>query len=189
MYKQSGEIDKAKTIWARDMGASQNAGIDPRYFKDAARLAHLSLMKILPRLVPYFVAARLHGRIVPQMLMWIEFGLVLLSTILAFCFPESRLSTGFVWWNGILRDWRGGGSISLNLLVGLAALFRAAQQFCRFSRFPQPHLSDEFSHLLLADTLLHGRLTSLRQQCGFILRRFTSSCTPLMLPCIRQPKD
>src|SRR6202030_4831552 len=45
------------------------------------------------------------------------------------------------------------------LVVGLAALIVRAV-LLPILGIPQPHINDEFSHLLLVDTLAHGRLTN-----------------------------
>jgi hypothetical protein len=90
-------------------------------------------------------------------LLWIEFGLVLVALCLAFIVPSlgsdlfSRLERAF-------------GSLARRkklpvLMVGLAAL-AARAAVLPILPVPQLHIDDEFSHLLLADTLMHGRLAN-----------------------------
>src|SRR6202049_781799 len=92
-------------------------------------------------------------RIVPGMLIWIELGFVILSIILAFWLPG--LASG--WFCKAERNFAAiarhrGLSI---LLVGLGALaVRGA--VLPILPIPQAHINDEFSPLLLADTLAHG---------------------------------
>ncbi len=91
------------------------------------------------------------------MLLWIEFGLVLIALCLAFIVPSlgsnlfSKLEKGFA---SLARRKK----LSV-LVIGLAAL-GARAAVLPILPVPQPHIDDEFSHLLLADTLLHGRLAN-----------------------------
>jgi len=91
------------------------------------------------------------------MLIWIELGLVLLSIPLAlfspyfgsswFCIAEHNFAA-------LARHRR----LSI-LVVGLVAL-AARAAVLPVLPIPQPQINDEFSHLLLADTLAHGRLAN-----------------------------
>jgi hypothetical protein len=91
------------------------------------------------------------------MLILIEFGLVVVAIALAFWFP--RLGA-----NPMSKIERAFARIARNrkrsvLLVGLAALCARAAVL-PILPIPQPYINDEFSHLLLADTLVHGRLAN-----------------------------
>ena len=91
------------------------------------------------------------------MLIWIELGLVLLSIPLAFFSPYF----GSAWFCIVERYFLALArhrrlSIAVVGLVALAA--RAA--VLAILPIPQPQINDEFSHLLLADTLAHGRLAN-----------------------------
>jgi hypothetical protein len=88
---------------------------------------------------------------------WIELGLVLISLILAFCVPRlgSKLLNDFEC--GCMQLARR-KRLSV-LVVGLAALVARAAVF-PILPVPQPYVTDEFSQLLLADTLLQGRLAN-----------------------------
>ncbi len=91
------------------------------------------------------------------MLLWIEFGVVIAAVCIAFAVPSfgsnffSHLEELF----GSLARRR---NLSV-LVVGLAAL-GARAAVLPILPVPQPHIDDEFSHLLLADTLMHGRLAN-----------------------------
>lgn len=91
------------------------------------------------------------------MLIWIELGLVMLSIVLAFLFP----GLGSGWFCKVEQNFAAvarhrGLSI---LLVGIGAL-AARGAVLPILPVPQAHINDEFSHLLLADTLAHGRLAN-----------------------------
>ena len=91
------------------------------------------------------------------MLLWIEFGLVVVALCLAFIVP----SLGSNLFSSLERIF---GSLARRkklsvLVVGLAAL-GARAAVLPILPVPQPHIDDEFSHLLLADTLMHGRLAN-----------------------------
>ena len=91
------------------------------------------------------------------MLIWIELGFVVLSIILAFWLPG--LASG--WFCKAERNFAAVArhrGISI-LLVGLGAL-AARGAVLPILPIPQAHINDEFSHLLLADTLAHGRLAN-----------------------------
>jgi hypothetical protein len=89
------------------------------------------------------------------LLSWIELGLVLISLALAFCVPR----LGAEWFDRAERNCnRLARRKKLSVLVvGLAAL-AARAAVLPILPVPQPYVTDEFSQLLLADTLLHGRL-------------------------------
>jgi hypothetical protein len=91
------------------------------------------------------------------MLMWIEFAIVAAAVIAAFWAPEagavvfSRMEERF---SRLARR-----RVLAVIVVGFAALaLRAAVM--PVLPVPDPSIDDEFSHLLLADTLLHGRLAN-----------------------------
>jgi hypothetical protein len=91
------------------------------------------------------------------MLMLIELGLVIVALILASSCP----TLGSDWFEGIensLAKLARKQRLSV-IVVGLAAL-AARAVVLPILPVPQPHVNDEFSHLLLADTILHGRLSN-----------------------------
>ena len=68
------------------------------------------------------------------------------------------------------------------LSVGLLALtIRSA--LLPILPIPEPSIHDEFSHLLLADTLAHGRMLIPFTPCGFISKPFMSTRSLLTPPC------
>lgn len=91
------------------------------------------------------------------MILLIEFGLFLLVAALAFLRPQ----TGAKFFEGLEQrfarasDKRGWSVFAVGAIAFLARL--AALPILPV---PQPWIADEFSHLLLADTLLHGRLAN-----------------------------
>jgi hypothetical protein len=91
------------------------------------------------------------------MLLWTELGLAVVAVILAVCSPR----LGSTWFGNAERRF-----LSLArkqrlsvLAVGILALASRAVVLPVLP-VPQPYINDEFSHLLLADTLAHGRLTN-----------------------------
>ena len=91
------------------------------------------------------------------MLTWIELGLVLISLMVAFYAPR----LGSKWFDHAETSFkRLARSKQLSVLVvGLAAL-AARAAVLPILPVPQPYVTDEFSQLLLADTLLQGRLAN-----------------------------
>jgi len=91
------------------------------------------------------------------MLMLIEFGLVVVALALAFSCP----TLGSDWFRAIESSFaKLGRNQGLSVLVvGLAAL-AARAAVLKILPVPQPYVTDEFSQLLLADTLLQGRLAN-----------------------------
>jgi hypothetical protein len=91
------------------------------------------------------------------MLIWIECGLVFIALFIAFFFP----GLGSKWFLFVERNF---SQVARTprlavVVVGLAAL-AARAAVLPILPAPAPHILDEFSHLLLADTLLHGRLAN-----------------------------
>jgi hypothetical protein len=88
---------------------------------------------------------------------WVELGLVLTVLVLAICCP----TLGSKWFaknERMFGSLAGRQALSV-LVVGLAAI-AARAVVLPILPVPQPYVTDEFSHLLLADTLLHSRLTN-----------------------------
>jgi hypothetical protein len=88
---------------------------------------------------------------------WVELGLVLTALVMALCCP----TLGSNWFAKIERMF---GSLAKRqglcvLVVGIAAIAARAAVFPILPA-PQPYVTDEFSQLLLADTLLQGRLAN-----------------------------
>jgi hypothetical protein len=91
------------------------------------------------------------------MLLWIELGLSITSVLLAISSPGFR--SAFLG-NAERRFLRLAHRQRTSLLaVGVLALASRAAVLPVLP-VPQPHLNDEFSHRLLADTLTHGRLSN-----------------------------
>ena len=91
------------------------------------------------------------------MLIWIELAFVMLSIVRALWFP----GLGSGWFCQAERNFAAVARhrrLSV-LLVGLAAL-AARVAVLPILPVPQAHINDEFSHLVLADTLAHGRLAN-----------------------------
>jgi len=88
------------------------------------------------------------------MMFWIELGLVLAAMVLAFTFP-SLGSRGFLGLECAFRGLARRRRLAV-LAIGLGA--RAA--VLPVEPIPEPTIHDEFSHLLLGDTLAHGRLAN-----------------------------
>jgi len=87
----------------------------------------------------------------------VELGLVLTTLVLALCCPTLG-SNWFAKMERVFGSLAGRQRISV-LVVGLAAL-AARAAVLPILPAPQPYVTDEFSQLLLADTLLHGRLAN-----------------------------
>ena len=91
------------------------------------------------------------------MLNWIELALVLIALAMAFFCPH----LGSNWFSKAEQSFgklarRQGLAV---FMVGLLALCARAAVLPLLP-IPQPSVNDEFSHLLLADTLAHGRITN-----------------------------
>lgn len=97
------------------------------------------------------------------MLIAIELALVCVASIVAFVFgARSRSRSG--WLSALSAAERAFSNLARRqrasiLVVGLLGLL-ARPAVLRLLPVPEPHVTDEFSHLLLADTLLHGRLAN-----------------------------
>ena len=91
------------------------------------------------------------------MLMWIEFGLVIGAVALAITVPE--IGSKFFQFMEQKFGQLAGQKRRAVVIVGLLALCgRGALLPILIT--PDPHINDEFGHLLLADTLAHGRLAN-----------------------------
>jgi hypothetical protein len=91
------------------------------------------------------------------MMLWIELALVLVAFTLAFYCPQLGARSYFAV-EKALRGLARRRRLSV-LLVGLAAL-AARAAVLPVEPIPEPTIQDEFSHLLLGDTLAHGRLAN-----------------------------
>jgi len=87
----------------------------------------------------------------------VELGLVLTALVVALCCPTLG-SNLFAKIERVFGSLAGRQRLSV-LVVGLAAL-AARAAVLPILPVPQPYVTDEFSQLLLADTLLHGRLAN-----------------------------
>jgi Flp pilus assembly pilin Flp len=91
------------------------------------------------------------------MLMWIEFGLVIGAVALAMIAPE--IGSKFFQSLGQKFSQVARQKKRTIVIVGLLALASRAA-LVPILITPRPHINDEFGHLLLADTLAHGRLAN-----------------------------
>jgi hypothetical protein len=85
----------------------------------------------------------------------IELVLVLAVMVLAFTFPSPG-SRGFLKLERALREFARRRKLAV-LIMRLGALVARAAVL-PVEPIPEPSIHEEFSHLLLADTLAHGRL-------------------------------
>src|SRR3954471_11800762 len=87
----------------------------------------------------------------------IETGLILLSLLIAFIYPQ----LGSRWFERIehrLSQVSQRQTLSVILIGGTALALRAAM--LPIEPIPEPIVHDEFAYLLAADTFAHGRLTN-----------------------------